>query len=301
MEHGRVLRRGGRGTEWGGGQMQRHDCRITFLFYVNGRPWRVAGECSLYDMELLQGRRLELGVKYEVVLPGHALVLREQGLLVLSSKPGSAELSEFTHGLWAFPSWLKHLESIGTNRSDVVGSSDLQALEWYERYLQWAHDEEYRHLEHLTAQGKSLDELELWWPELRDNPLAAALVDDLERNSGLAKRGRGRPAGSMGAAIRELYALAVDIYRHDVPGMSDSWLAACWEACRLRPEWVPRQWAIKGGIDEAGNALGPGMSLYRATNKASIRCSPLSDPVHWPAPEYWPEYRPPGWRGSKGK
>lgn len=282
--------------------MQRHDCKVTFMFFMNSRAWQVTGECALHEMELLQGKRLELGVKYELVLPGHALMLREQGLLILSSRPGSVELSEFVFDLWAYPVWLKQIENMGTNRSDVVGSSDLQALEWHECYLQWARNEELRHLEHLIGLGHSLDELELWWPKLRDNPLAAALIADLEQNGGLTKRGRGRPAGSMGAPIRELYALAVDVYRHDVPGIADSWLAACWEACRLRPEWVPKEWAVKGGEkDEAGNALGPGMSLYRATNKTSIRRSPISDPVHWPVPEHWREYKSPGWRGRKGK
>lgn len=271
------------------------------MFYANGRPWRVAGECSLFDMELLQGRRLELGVKYEIVLPGHALVLREQGILVFSSEPGSTELSEFMNGFWAFPDWLKYLESGGTNRNDVVGSSGLQALEWYELYLQWARDEECRHLERLIGQGTSLNELALWWPDWSENPLAAALVDDLAQRGEMPKRRKGRPAGSIAPAIRELYSLAVDIYRHDVPGIADSWLAACWEACRLRPEWVPNEWKVKNGTDEARNRLGPGMSLFRATNKPGVLQSSLTDPVHQSIPEHWPGYAASGWRCRKGK
>lgn len=283
--------------------MQRHDCELIFSFDAGASLWRIVGECPLFEMEMLSGRRLELGGRYELELRGYGLQLYEWGVLIWAYMPGTQDLAEFSSRLWAFPDWLQQLEQagVGVKRSDVVGASGLQALEWHERYLGWAANEEYRHLEHLLGQGKTLDEIEAWHPRFSDNAKAVALIADLEQKGQLPKRRKGRPTGSMGSAIRELYALALDVYRHDVPGIADSWLAACWEACRLRPEWVPREWAIKSGIDDAGNALGPGMSLYRATNKASIRRSPLSGSVHWPAPKHWTEIRQAGWRGRKGK
>lgn len=290
-----------------GEHMQRHDCQAITLFDADGRRWRIVGELPLFDMELLLGKRLELAQPYSIELIGRAISLYEWGALIQANQPNTDGLIEFQHGLWAFSDWLDHLEQQGTQRGKVLGSTGLPALVWHEHYLRWAHDEEYRHTRHLLEQGHPLENLMEWHPRMLDNPRVAKLVKSFEQNGLISKRGKGRP-GHMTAAVRELAALAFDIHRHDVPGVADSFLAACWHACNLRPEWVPSQWTVQAGTRaDSGTQQGPGLSLYRAATTKHIAARspdkhrPLADILYRPVPARWEGCRPPGWRSRNKK
>lgn len=280
------------------------ECRLIVRFVTGGRVWCIDGVCSLLDMELLQGRRLPLGEAISLEVEGYTLYLHEWGLLLQFYLPGTRDLSESQYSLWAFPEWLNHMEQQGTPRAKIVGDAGLQALEWHAQYIEWAKRQELQHARwELEHNRLTPDELYVWCPRLRHDPEWLAYLESLDRPAIHSTKGRGggRPRKPVELHVRELYLLALDLYRIKVEGLSDDWLSACWHACRLRPDWVPNAWRADEGKFRDGQRKGPGQRLYDLARKPHIAGSILEDRLHIPAPEGWAEQRQPGWRGRKGK
>ncbi len=280
------------------------ECRLIVRFDTGGRAWRIEGACSLFDMELLQGRRLPLGEAISLEVEGYTLYLHEWGLLLQFYAPGTRDVSEVQHSLWAFPGWLDHMAQQGTPRGRIIGGTGLPALEWHAQYLEWARAAEVQHARWLLERRRRTpDELYVWCPRLRDDPEWLAYLASVDRPAIHSTKGRGggRPRKPVEPYLRELYLLALDIHRSKVEGVPDDWLSACRYACELRPEWVPSAWMAEEGVRRDGQRKGAGQRLRDRSRHPDMSCSPLGDWLHLPVPAHWHERRLPGLRRFKGR
>lgn len=225
-------------------------------FDTGGRRWSIKLPWELHALETVLGKRLPLDYVYGLDLDGRTLVLHEWGATLHINRPGTNDVVEILYPLWKFSFWLDFMGRQGTPRSQIVGADGLQALELHAQYSTWA-----SYLDKLTAAfyieiyGVKPAEIIAVSPELADDVEFQAYLGSLLLKGRLPK-GRGRHQMSKPAHVRYLGAIALNICRSaPVRNM----LAACREACELRPDWVPRRWQV-------GEAK-PGEHLYRALRK----------------------------------
>lgn len=223
--------------------------RAFITFNVEGRIFRIPSYWPLFDLELMVGRRLPLDSPGEFEFEGVAISVVEAGFLLRARHPPTGAVIEAIHSLWPFPDWLAHMEREGTPCALILQATGLHALEWRERYLEWARIEELRHAEYLvTQQGKTFEEVFAWAPDMADREEVQQLRGRLANAGIAAKRkqgGRGK-SRDLWPHKRELGLLALDILRNH-PGCKDL-MAACRLACQLRPEWLPtKRWTGENG------------------------------------------------------
>lgn len=256
----------------------------TITFEVGERRFHMSGYWSLFDLELMVGRRLSIDSPESFEFEGIAISTLPDGFLLYVRSPATGEVSESTEYLWAFPDWLDHMEACGHSRLDILQATGLQALELREQYRAWARAEELQHAKYLIESGMTFEEIVAHAPPLAEREEFLLLWGHMKAAGTAPKRKRGRKgkARDLWPRQRELGRLAIDLFLN-LPGYNNL-TEACRDACKLRPDWLPaKRW--KGDREAA--------EFLRDALRKDFDDPAFENPFNRSVPSHWTERKAP--------